>query len=691
MNASALSAVTAAAPSAGGAPIDQLAVLAFIYGGGTAAVMWLAWSVHNGRAQWLSQAATAAGWIFRMPGWVGLPVLLGAVSLLLTMGGGYWDIGYHIDYGRDTGPLGNPAHYPMLFGFFGSFSAGVLCLGLADQRHATKAWVQIAKGWRVPVGGLVMVACSAFGLIALSLDDVWHRIFGQDVTLWSPTHFMLLGGATFTVIGMSALIADAAGLRKRTEPTGPLANGSGNGNGEAPLLRVEFFRRDAKVTKLELTRGRSVFSIVGYLWGRIQRVALLGGMLVGFEAFLAEYDWGLPLYRQVWQPLILAGASAFVYVAARAWTGRGGAFSAWIVYAAVRAVASLFPVLAGRSQSIMPLLLAGALCVELVAFVVDTRRKPIMFGAVAGTIAGVVGFFGEYFWSQLAMPLPWTSAMIPEGIVVATLAGLAGGVLGGLLGSSLRAELPRKAVARTACVGAFAVLIALGINSGLREVPDGTVKFTLETVQPEPKRTALATVRLSPADIADDANWFYILAWQGGPGTKRIVDRLERIGAGVYRSTKPIPLYGRWKSGLRLHSGYQRGAAPIRLPADEALAGSDQQLPASFTSEVGESMIRATAGAELKAPASFSRPFLDDGTIVLREAKSDVPSWLWALAIAVIGGFYVLFIFGIAVGVARLTRRGMDPIETATADDLPLNATVDPSLPRRGAALRSSV
>ena len=42
---------------------------------------------------------------------------------------------------------------------------------------------------------LLLTACGAFSLIGFPLDDVWHRLFGQDVTLWGPTHLMLIGGA----------------------------------------------------------------------------------------------------------------------------------------------------------------------------------------------------------------------------------------------------------------------------------------------------------------------------------------------------------------------------------------------------------------------------------------------------------------------------------------------------------------
>ena len=96
-----------------------------------------------------------------------------------------------------------------------------------------------------------------------------------------------------------------------------------------------------------------------------------------------------------------------------------------------------------------------------------------------------------------------------------------------------------------------------------------------------PEREALATVRLDPPDAADGANWLYILAWAGGDD--RVVDRLEKVGNGVYRSTEPIPLYGDWKAGLRLNNGRERGAVAMRLPVDPGLPGAQQRLPAELS------------------------------------------------------------------------------------------------------------
>ncbi len=119
----------------------------------------------------------------------------------------YWDISLHIDDGRDAGPLANPAHYLILFGLYGIFAAGFLAIVLPEGKPSRGA-VRISGDWYAPLGGIAMMASAAFALIGFPLDDVWHRIFGQDVTLWGPTHLMLIGGAGLTLIGSAILIVE---------------------------------------------------------------------------------------------------------------------------------------------------------------------------------------------------------------------------------------------------------------------------------------------------------------------------------------------------------------------------------------------------------------------------------------------------------------------------------------------------
>lgn len=631
--------ITAAStPEAGGAPAWQLVVLGLVYWGGTGGLMLLLHAHRSGRTRVLAKAAGAAGWVFRLPGWAALPVAISTVGLLIAMWAGVWDIGYHVDTGRDSGPLGNPGHLPLLLGLFLTFAGGILAAGLADQADASPAWVRLRSGWRVPMGAVLLAGCMAFGMGALAFDDLWHRVYGQDVTLWSPTHFIYLFGGVLTVIGMLVLLKEGSNARalRRAKAGEPPATGRGLGHR------------------------------AGAAWTRIQRAALLGGLLCGLELFLTEFDYGVPLYRQVWQPLLLAVFSGFVLTAARAWVGRGGAIGAAGVYMLIRLTGIAIPALAGVSTSSMPLFLTEAVAVELLALALAPRARPLVFGAAAGLLCGTVGFAGEYAWSHVAMPLPWSGALLPEGAILAAGGGLAAGVLGALLAAALRGALPPPRVTRTAFVLSFALLVGLGVDAGVRHIPDARAEVTLTEVRGAPDREAVITARVEPAEAAEDANWLYVLAWQGR--APRVADRVERIGDGLYRTTRPIPLGGTWKVGLRLNNGYSRGAVPLRLPADGALDGAERPFPATVSSraEFSEAM-RRDAGAELPAPASFTRPFVDDSLIVLRETKGDVPGWVWALGIGLTALVWGAFVVAVALGLGRMARHGRSPLERPPA------------------------
>src|SRR5678816_195918 len=118
------------------------------------------------------------------------------------------DSSLHIDNGRDPGPLANPAHYLILVGLYGVLVAGVVSMALTGTERPTKTAVHLGGDWWAPIGGLMMAACGAFALTGFPLDDMWHRLFGQDVTLWGPTHLMLIGGAAMTLIGQAILLRE---------------------------------------------------------------------------------------------------------------------------------------------------------------------------------------------------------------------------------------------------------------------------------------------------------------------------------------------------------------------------------------------------------------------------------------------------------------------------------------------------
>ena len=136
-----------------------------------------------------------------------------------------------------------------------------------------------------------MLAAAAFALIGFPLDDVWHRIFGQDVTLWGPTHLMLIGGAGLTLIGSAILIVEGRG----DEVERP----------ETPRRRA----RSPTAWSPRIARYRRAFAI--------------GGLLIGLSTFQAEFDFGVPQFQLVLEPIMLAFAAGVALVAARVWIGPG--------------------------------------------------------------------------------------------------------------------------------------------------------------------------------------------------------------------------------------------------------------------------------------------------------------------------------------------------------------------------------
>src|SRR5688572_28177762 len=120
----------AASEPAGGAEISQVIIATAGAMVATTLLLWLILRHRASEASPLGRMADFTSRVSGLPGWVALPSAVAAVSLVTALLGMYWDIALHIDEGRDAGPLANPAHYLILAGLFGVFSAGVLAIAL---------------------------------------------------------------------------------------------------------------------------------------------------------------------------------------------------------------------------------------------------------------------------------------------------------------------------------------------------------------------------------------------------------------------------------------------------------------------------------------------------------------------------------------------------------------------------------
>ena len=589
---------------AGGAAIGEVITATGIGLGLTAVLLGLVFLHRTRRSTVLTRVGDRLGTATGVPAWVALPTVLTTISLLVALLGMLWDIALHIGVGRDEGPLANPAHFLILFGLFGVFAGGVLACAMPLDEEPGPSAVRFLRGWDVPVGGIILTAAGFYALLGFPLDDVWHRLFGQDVTLWGPTHLMLIGGAGLSIVGLLILEQEGHG-------------GLSTDDGDRKVGQTARFVRQASA---------------------------MGGLLLGMSVFQGEYDFDVPQFRLVLEPLMIAGAAGIALVAARLFMGRGGALAAAVFFLVIRGgIALVVGPAFGELAPAFPLYLGSAVVVELLALSVPLVRRPLVLGAVAGTAIGTIGHATEWGWTQFTQTLSWNSDILVEGTLMAIVGGVVGGLLGALLASGLRRRLPRPAVARTVLAGSLVVLAAAAANGLLATVPDDLdATFAIEDVQADP-RTANISVQLDPADFVDDPAWVQITSWQGDG---LVVDALEQTGEGTYRTTQPIPVDGTWKALLRVHDGRVLTAIPIYLPEDQAL---------------GEEEIPAEDG--------MTRSAIPEVEILQRELEES-GGGLWAVANLVVLTCTLALIASISWGVGRYSRRASsrEPYPDTAAD-----------------------
>jgi hypothetical protein len=613
-------AVVAEAP-ARGAGLNQVIGLSIAAAVIALAMLWVGYAHRTRRISWLSRIAEYMGEKFDRPSWVALPVLVFTTSIIGALFGFIWDVSWHIGNGRDPGPLANPAHYFIVIGLFGIFLAGMLAVVMPFEKPGPAA-VRITRDWYAPVGGVLMAGCGLYALIGFPLDDIWHRIFGQDVTLWGPTHLMMIGGAGFSLFAVLMLEYEGG----RTLPDTPE---------EGTFARAE----------------RPFIKFVRYL--------SCGGLLIGMSVYQIEFDFGVPQFRLVFQPMLIGAAATIGTIVARMTMGRGAAIIAALFAVALRgAVALIVGPILGAPINWFPLYLGPAIVVELLALT-PLLRRPIVFGAVAGLGVGTVGLWLESLWIGAVYHYPWPVSMWGEALAMAVPVAVLAGLCAALFGMVLTAQpLPGRTIGITIVAATVLVTggaVANGLHIRVPKQDTATIKLT-DLPSPPGQRMVSADVQVNPPNlVSNHPDWLTILSWQGRMQHHRglVIDPLDRVGPGHYISTQPIPGWGTWKTLLRVQDGRTMTAVPIWAPADDA-------IPAP----------------EIPAMASSTRPFVLEVTILQRERDPNVPAWLFTAGGIVVLVFTLMVITALTWGAGRINAADTAPKrpEEAAADRSPPQA-----------------
>jgi hypothetical protein len=292
-----------------------------------------------------------------------------------------WDIEWHVRTGRDSFWI--PPHVMTYSGVTLAvlLSFGVLaCDTLRARRGAAPAGairvlgVTSTRGFHLAAWGMALT------VLAAPIDDLWHRLFGLDVTLWSPPHMLGLFGSLVNTLGCFLVAREVypagavapgvalvlagmqlyGGLHLALDPTGRLAFLYGGLAFHAYALLAALLLPLAVV---------GVARATGWRWAPVALVVALAasaavggaGARWGFAALRPVSVIGEEIQKDPTSPIAVANL-----IERQNRARAGGAGRLWTLFA------------------LLPLALAPAVA----AAAVDARRRP-----VAATVAFAVTLF----------------------------------------------------------------------------------------------------------------------------------------------------------------------------------------------------------------------------------------------------------------------------------------------------------
>jgi hypothetical protein len=392
------------------------------------------------------------------------------------------------------------------------YAAGITVLFASLEKAKTALKVGFLH---IPWSAVLLTALGIGGVVAFPLDAMWHKAYGVDVTLWSPSHIQLVVSGSLGTIALWLMLAEA---RPWAEPT---------------------------------------------LLGRFINVLTAGTVLVGMSTLQGEFDYGVPQFQVLYLPILIMIAAGFTLLAARRALGPWGAVKVTAIYLGLRVfLAVAVGGIMHHTVPHFPLYLGSALVVEAAVWWLGTER-PLRLALATGALVGTVGLVTELGWVTL-----WgfsTSARLPASLalkiaILGPIAAMAAALIGTSLGGAIAKAQERIPIAALAVAG-VALLGTLAFPLP-RDVGPVTATVRLEQVG----SLANVQVQLDPPDAARRATAFAVSSWQGGSET--VSADLKQVSLGNFVSSRPVPVTGSWKTMVSLQRGNEVMAVPVYLPAD---------------------------------------------------------------------------------------------------------------------------
>ena len=351
------------------------------------------------------------------------------IMLLAKMLGSWgltWDIQWHVTIGRDSFWI--PPHLIMYASVVVVLvvSFGVLAL---DTRRALAGrppagtirvfGITGSRGFHLAAWGMALV------ILAAPIDDLWHRLFGLDVTLWSPPHLLGLFGAMVNTLGCLIIATEVYPARSRGRVAALVAGGALLYGGVRLVLEPSWL--------VAYTRGGVAF----------HTFAMLGALLLPLALLPAAR-----LLDRRWAPLAVVAGSLLISLGGEQLARAGFAIvqpvsviGEEIMKDPTSAIAVNAQIRAKNRGATGPLWLRVflALAAAGVLTVVDLRRR----AAVACMAYGValLVLYGWYVAGSAAFaPLVPSPAETGVALVVTLVAALVGAALASRLADALGAR-----------------------------------------------------------------------------------------------------------------------------------------------------------------------------------------------------------------------------------------------------------